>query len=165
MKIKRTRFLILCLFSIFFMQLKAQPVLRNKAHHVLKRTTMVILAAQRTVRTHKVYTGNLSRSVAHQRLARRLFIRHKYVRAIHHSRYARLLAIKAIRANRGVVDKTWEFDNIEQDLGKNTPDDKALDNELEKEMPGVSMKDEDIVGANLEDIDISDIEPQNYKGK
>lgn len=155
--------LIALFMASVFTTLDAQPVLRNKARHVLKRTTVVILAAQRSVRTHKVYTGHLARSVAHQRYARRLFMRHKYMRSIHHSRYARLLAFKAIRANKGVVDKSWEFDN-QEGAGKDAPNEQALDEELQRDMPSAPLKDEDITGANLEDIDISDVEPGNYKG-
>src|SRR3990172_5435572 len=94
----------------------AQPLQRHKARKVIHRTAVAIFAAQKAVREHKVFTGHLARSVAHQRLAKRLFLRGMYLRAIHHSRRARLLAFRAMDANRCPVSKEWRFDPEEEGM-------------------------------------------------
>ena len=48
---------------------------------------------------------------------------------------------------------------------KASPNDSALDAVLAKEMPGQVLKDEDIIGKPLNDIDISDTSPGDYKGR
>lgn len=152
---------LLILFAAFFTvsdaEVYAQPALRMKARRVIKRTTIVVMAAHRNVKEGKVYTGDLARSIAHQKFARSLFRRGMYVRAIHHSRRARLLAVMAIKANKGTDVAEAKVDAEEEQLMKNPPSDDELEKELLKEMPNEKMKDEDVVGTSP-DIDIKDKE-------
>lgn len=129
------------------------------ARRVIRRTAIVIQHAQQKVKENKVYTGNLARAVAHQRYARRLYLQGRYLRAMHHSRRARQLAILAIKANKGTETDDMTYNKEDEDIMNSEPvSDKELDDELAKEMPNQSNKDEDFVDAVLTEIDISDIE-------
>ncbi len=148
----------LFLVSIFMMSttnLFAQPGLRMKAHRVIKRTTVVILVAHKKVKEGKVYTGQLARSISHQKYARILFRRGMYVRAIHHSRRARLLSAMAIKANKGSDVKEAGITPEEEELMKNAPSDDELERELLKELPNEKMKDEDVIDTEL-DVDLKE---------
>lgn len=148
MKTLAKTLLLLIACTAFFNTVEAQPLLKIKTHRVIRRTAVVILAAHKKVKEGKVYTGNLARAIAHQKYARKLFRRGMYLRAIHHSRRARLLAILAIQANKGSVDMAEAKNNVEEDeLMKNPPADAELEAELLKEEPGVSLKDEDVVNT------------------
>lgn len=129
------------------------------ARRVIRRTTVVILAAQKKVKENKVYTGNLARAIAHQRFARRLYLRGNFARAIHQSRRARALALLALKANNGSETADMKYDAEDQKvLDDNPPSDTDLDNELEKEMSGYSVKDEDFIDGTINDIDLTDTE-------
>lgn len=133
----------------------------DKVHsrRVIRRTAVVILAAQKKVKEGKVYTGNLAKAVAHQRYARKLYLRGNYLRAMHQSRRARQFAILAIQANKGQETADMKYDQEdEQVMNDNPVSDADLDQELDKEMPGYSTKDEDFVDAAISEIDLSDIE-------
>ena len=123
------------------------------------------MVTHKKVKEGKVYTGNLARGIAHQRFARKLFYRGRYYRAIHHSRRARRLAFLALQANKVVIKKEWEIQGGDDANMKASPNDGALDAALAKEMPDQAMKDEDIVEKPLNDIDISDTPPGEYKGR
>ena len=91
-----------------------------------------------------------------QRFARKLYRRGMYARAIHHSRVARLYAIKAIKANKGADSKEYAFTPEEQELMKNPPSDQELIDELTKDDPSLlNLKDQDV---DLKDIDLDDQE-------
>lgn len=141
----------------------AQPAMRMKARKVLKRTTVVIFAAHKKVKQNKVHTGHLARAVAHQRLAKRLFMRRKFRRAIAHSRYARRLAFIAIQKNKGTVDKSWEFNKEENEGMSDLPSDTELDKELKSEMPEAELSDEEVVKGEVKDLDVEDIPAEDYK--
>lgn len=123
------------------------------AHKVIRRTAVVILTAHKKVKENKNYTGDLARAINHQKFARKLYRRGMYLRAIHHSRYARLCAIKAIKANKGDESAETKFTPEEEELMKNPPSEDALIQELTKEMPGESTKDEDAV-STAPDVDL-----------
>lgn len=152
---------LLILFTAFIAfgsgELYGQRAMRIKAHRVIRRTAVIILAAHKNVKEGKVYTGDLARSIAHQKFARSLYRRGMFVRAIHHSRRARLLAVMAIKANKGADVAEAKADAEEEELMKNSPSDDELEKELLKEMPNEKMKDEDVVGT-LPDIDLKDKE-------
>ncbi|GAB4150761.1 MAG: hypothetical protein Fur0041_23230 [Bacteroidia bacterium] len=147
---------------------KAQPRQPRAAHpkaqkiharRVIRRTAIVIRRAHELVKENKVYTGNLARSIAHQRLARKLYFRGNYLRAMHQSRRARYFAVLAIQANKGTEPSGSAFEKEDQDLmDKNPVSDAELDKELDQEMPGYSKKDEDFVNAALTEIDLGDID-------
>jgi hypothetical protein len=138
--------------------------LRVKSKRVLRRTAVVMLAAHADLKRGKVYTGDFARAVRHQRYAVFLWRRGFYVRAIHHSRRARMLAINVIQANKGTVQPGFKMDKDENALSKNTPADTQLDNDLKtdtefnKNSPTTSEKDEDFVNIMVDDIDLSDLE-------
>lgn len=137
---------------------KASPALRVKSKRVIRRTAIVLLAAQNDLKTGKVYTGNFARAIAHQRFARNLWRKGMYLRAIHHSRRARVLAFSVINANKGVMKGDYNFDKEEQGLAKGAPADDQLDKDLEKESPGFSTKDEDFINIVVDDIDLTDLD-------
>lgn len=125
-----------------------------KAKRCIRRTAAVIVKAHKQVKENKVYTGNLAKAVRHQRYAKHLYKKGNYVRAIHQSRMARRMAFLAIKANKGTVDKKDDFDKED-----NVKDDKTPgDEELTKELPPDNVTDEDLINAELSDIDLSDNE-------
>ena len=63
------------------------------------------------------------------------------------------------------IKKEWEIEGGDDANMKASPNDSTLDAALAKEMPGQAMKDEDIVGKPLDDIDVSDTPPSQYKGR
>lgn len=148
-------FMTLTLFSVD--ELLAQPRLRMKAHRVIRRTAITIIAARKDVKTGKVYTGNYARSVAHQKYARMLYRQGAFLRSIHHSRKARMLAVLAIRANKGSAVKEGSFTAEEEELMKNSPSDDELEKELMKAMPNEKMKDEDVIDVEP-DVDLKEKE-------
>lgn len=129
------------------------------AKRVIRRTAIVIRHAQTCVQQNKNYTGDLARSIAHQRYARKLYFRGNYMRAMHQSRRARQLAILSIKANKGTEPADAKNEQEDEDImNQEKVADADLDAEVEKDAPGYSQKDEDFVDAALEEIDLSDME-------
>lgn len=130
----------------------AQPAKRIAAKKCIRRTSVVMMHAHKKLKENKVYTGHMSKSVRHQRFARLLFRQGKFVRAIHQSRRARQLAFLVIQANKGTIEKDWEFTNEENPKGG------PSDAELEKELPEDKEKttDEKLAGEDLKDVDVDD---------
>ena len=139
-------------FGLSTLTIDAQPALRLKSRRVLKRTTVALMVAKNHLRKHRNFTGDFSRAVAHQRYAFRLHKRGRYPRAIYHSRRARLLAFKVIKANKGTVGRDMQFDKDENAVSKGAPSDDDLDKELEKEMPNSSSDEEKLIDEDLGDI-------------
>lgn len=143
---------------------KNHPVAAHRADklhakRVLRRTAIVIRHAQTCLQTNKNYTGDLAKSVAHQRFARKLYFEGKYMRAMHQSRRARQLAMLSIKANKGTEPTGAANEKEDEDImNSETVSDADLDKELDTSMPGYSTKDEDFVNAALEEIDLSDME-------
>lgn len=136
---------------------KVRKAEKVHARRVIRRTAFVIHAAHKAVKEHKVYTGNLARSVAHQRFARKLFARGRFLRAMHQSRLARRYAILALQANKGTETAEMRFDKEDEDImNSEAVADKELQDELDKEMPGYSTKDEDFMDKEIPDIDLGD---------
>jgi hypothetical protein len=139
-------------------------LLRGKSKRVLRRTAVVMLAAHADLKKGKVYTGDFARAIKHQRYAVFLWRRGFYVRAIHQSRRARMLAINVIQANKGTVQPSYKMDSEENSLSKNAPSDTQLDTDLKndtefsKNAPASSDKDEDFVNIMVDDIDLTDLE-------
>ena len=86
----------------------------------------------------------------HQRHAKNLYKNGNFVRAIHQSRMARRLAFAAIKANKGTIDTNDNFDKDEN--VKKGPTDSELTNEL----PADNVTDQDLINAEISDIDLSD---------
>lgn len=150
---KNARLLIL-LFLMPAVMFAVGPVVKKiHAHRVIRRTAAVIIVAHSKVKENKNYTGDLAKAIAHQKYARKLFRRGMYARAVHQSRFARLYAIKAIKANKGTETEECKFTAEEEELMKNPPSEAQLTEEMLKDMPGESMKDEDLVKTNP-DVDL-----------
>lgn len=129
------------------------------ARRVIRRTAIVIRHAHTLVKENKNYTGDLAKSVAHQRYARKLYFEGRYLRAMHQSRRGRQLAILSIQANKGTEPAGSANEKEDEDImNAEKVSDADLDTELDKNMPGYSTKDEDFVNAALEEIDLSDME-------
>lgn len=129
------------------------------ARRAIRRTAFVIHRAHKAVKENKVYTGHLAKAVAHQRYARRLYLRGMFLRAMHQSRVARRHAILAIQANKGTETPDLAFDKEDEEIMNANPvSDDELAAELDKEMPGYSVKDEDFIDKEIGDIDLNDNE-------
>lgn len=129
------------------------------ARRVIRRTASVILIAQKKVQENKNYTGDLARAIAHQRYARKLYLRGEFLRAMHQSRRARYFAILSIQANKGTETADMKLDpEDEQVMNENPSSDADIDKDLNSASPGYSQKDEDFVNAALNDIDLTDVE-------
>jgi hypothetical protein len=146
--------LVLSLIMMIGLSSFAQPGQRIAAKKCIRRTTVVIMHAQKKLKENKVYTGNMVKSVRHQRYARFLFRQGKFLRAIHQSRRARQLAFLVIQANKGTVEKGWELSKEENPAGAPT------DSDLEKELPAdtENKTDEKLAGEDLKDIDVEEKE-------
>lgn len=148
---KRILFVFFLLFGLSA-ALFAQPAKRIAARKCIKRTSLVMMHAHKKLKENKVCSGNMARSVRHQRYARILFRQGKFVRAIHQSRRARQLAFLVIQANKGTVNKEWELTQEEKPAGA------PSDEELEKELPPDTdnLTDEKLIDSDLKDIDLND---------
>ena len=127
---------------------------KHHARKVIHRTAVVVFHAHKQVKKGKNYTGDLAKSIAHQRYAKKLYVQGKYLRAIHQSRLARLFAIKAIKANNGNEIEECKFSKEEGDLFKDGPTEAELVKELSQENPGAKYKDEDNL-ISEPDIDLN----------
>ena len=130
---------------------------KEQAKRIIRRTAVVILIAHKKVKEGHVYTGNLAKAIAHQKFARKLYRDGKYFRAIHQSRRAKFLAIQAIKANKGVESAEMRYSRDDDEATKGGPSDDELDKEMEKEMPGQTMKDEDVITSEP-DVDLKEDE-------
>jgi hypothetical protein len=144
--------IVIALFVLFGLTAYAQPGQRAAAKKAIRRTTVVMMHAHKKLKENKVYTGNMVKSVRHQRYARFLFRQGKFLRAIHQSRRARQLAFLVISANKGTTEKGWELSSEENPAGGPT------DAELEKELPAdtENMSDEKLAEGDLKDVDLND---------
>lgn len=172
MKTSRIVFFLLFLFGVgAYTEADAQrgprqnkrPAVRRAeklhAKRVIRRTAIVIRHAHNLVKENKNYTGDLAKSIAHQKYARRLYFEGKYLRAMHQSRRARQLAILSIKANKGSEPAGAANEKEDDDLMDAEPVTNAdLDKELDENAPGYSTKDEDFVDAALSEIDLGDME-------
>jgi hypothetical protein len=116
-------------------QLKKRPrielVKKRTSRRILIRTRLVIIHAQKTAREGKKYIG-LGSCLRHQRIARRLHLRRRYLLSALHSLRARKLAVLIIRNNKGRLIKETKLTREEEVLLKNSPGDEALDKELDE---------------------------------
>lgn len=146
--------ILLALMLLFGVTAQAQPGQRIAAKKCIRRTTVVMMHAHKLLKENKVYTGNMVKSVRHQRYARFLFRKGKFLRAIHQSRRARQLAFLVITANKGTAEKDWALTAEENPAGAPT------DAELEKELPAdtENLSDEKLATTDLKDIDVDEKE-------
>lgn len=137
------------MFTLFSSQdVYAQPG-KNRAEKVIKRNFPVLMHARKTVRKGKNYTGDFAKAVAHQRYARKMYNRNRYMLAIHHGRRARVLAFKSIEANNGKPKKGWEFTSDESGGDYSPPDD-----ELDAALGQTEFNDEKEASSELDTEDL-----------
>ena len=137
----------------------------TKAINVLKRTNHVIVYARRSVVKNKVYSGDLSKAIYHQKLAKKLMNLKKTNKAMQHSRIAREYAFKSIRANKERVDGTYNFTEEEYEvMGKNISNEE-LERELKESNPSVIFKDEKISDEDMTDLEVLSTDPSEYKSE
>ena len=125
---------------------KASPNIKLHSHNAVTQTALIIKDAQATVKRGKVYSGNLAKAVNQQNLAVTFYNKSEYIKAIHHTRYARKLAVGTIRANRGKVATSMENDGAV--ISEPSPTDADLDAAVEG-MAGMQLKDQTAVDAVL----------------
>lgn len=89
---------IICLSAISI-QAFAGPITLVKAKKFIKETNKLVFKARDEIKIHKVYNGDFTKSVIHQRQAVKLFKDQKYTKALQHSYCARFFANKTINAN------------------------------------------------------------------
>jgi hypothetical protein len=129
------------------------------ASKVLNKTNQAITAAFTTVNEKKVYSGDLSKAVHHQKIAKKLMSENKNFRAIHHSRMARTLAFRALRLNKEPILDEWNYSMEEQELfGNGIPDGELID-ELNNTYPNNQFLDEKITEKDLKDIEVKELDP------
>lgn len=131
--------------------LKKRPglelVKRRTSLRTLIRTRLVIIHAQKISREGKEYAG-LGNCLRHQRIARRLHYRTRYLLSALHSLRARKLAVLIIKNNKGTLIKETNLTKEEERLLKNSPGDEALDKELEEKYKNVAPPLDDEAAAD-----------------
>lgn len=136
----------------------------NKGPHkkqclmVMKRTHFVIVEARKAIKLNKNYTGKFAKARLHQKVARRKFTAGQFLRAIHHSRYARLLAFKVIQENKGTIPQGYDFNPEELQVIGTNPQDAELEKEAQTELPNEPKTDEDALKGQEKDTDVVDLE-------
>ncbi|MDT8413107.1 MAG: hypothetical protein RQ875_11630 [Vicingaceae bacterium] len=131
------------------------------ASKVLNKTNQSINVAYTSVTNKKVYSGDLSKAVHHQKIAKNLMSENKTFRAIHHSRMARTLAFRSLRLNKEPILDEWDFSMEEQELfGNGIPDGELID-ELNNTYPNNKFLDEKITEKDLKDIEVKELDPSD----
>lgn len=132
-----------------------------QAHKFLKRTNFVIIKAHKAVKTNHVYTGDLAKAVAHQKVARKYLLAHKPYMAVMHSAKARKHAFRALAANKGNVDKSFQVNAEEKGLLGND----VSDADLEKELGTTTFDDKNVTDKELSEIEVLEMDPSEYKNE
>lgn len=116
--------------------------LREKSRQVLKRTEIVLAIGRQAVKKNQVYTGDLAKAQNHQNYAAWQFRQQNFARCIYHSRRARKLAAKSIRANQENVpeDILMEEPIV---LPGSPPSEMELDQDMEMNVANRIYSDED----------------------
>ena len=153
---KPVKYVIVALIAVsgLLVNVKAQSVPERKAApRILDKTNLVVSAAYNKVKENKNFTGDLSKAVAHQRFAKKLYMTGQFHRAIHQARIAREYAIKAIKANKGEDFINYKYTPEDEEILKNGPGDAELEAELMKDSPNEKLTDEDLIKSNDPGID------------
>ncbi len=151
---KRIFLLSLALLILSTPMLFSRNIIMTKmaSRRFLVRTSIVLIAAKNAVKEGKIYTGDLAKAAAHQKYSKLLFNKREFLRAVFHSRRARLLAILAIKANKGNnVPKEAEL-NKEEQLS-NVPSDAELDKQLGTAEPNYEKSDETIIAKSDKEME------------
>jgi len=141
---------------------KHKVEMRN-ATKVLRKTNLVITSARKAVQKSKNNTGNLSKAIAHQKLAKKMLNGHRVHSAVNHSKIARIYAFKAIRLNRGEMKGEWNFTKEENEIMGGKVSDTELEQELNDEMPTANTDDTKVTDKEMSEIEILETAPEDYK--
>ena len=136
-----------------FQSLSSQPLRKHQARAYLNRTVLIIREAREQLNSGKNYTGDFAKAVAHQKLARNLFLSGDFQKAVFHSHRARRLAFATIRNNKGTVKKDFESTKEEESLQTNPPKDEELDRALKISDPNNNFDDRIAAQAQVKEID------------
>ena len=101
---------------------------QEDARYIIRRTADVIFVAQRSTGRRHYYKG-MSKAIAHQQKAQRLYRSGAYQEAIFHSLRARKIAIEIIQRNREKWNGSW--DTREEKYRRISPRDADLDVKLD----------------------------------
>jgi len=137
----------------------------SKSIVVIKRTNHVINNAHKAVKKYKVYTGSLAKAFHHQQYAKMLLKQHKSHRAMQHSRLARKYAFKAIRSNKGTVNKEYNFTDDENKTMGETISDAELEKELKGSNPNILFEDDRISDKEMTELEVLELAPSDYKNE
>jgi hypothetical protein len=148
MRRKISSIFVIVLAMIVF-QASAQVTLKQDARNFINRTNNIIMKAKGAVEVGKVYTGDVTKAVHHQKYAREMFKQGKFNDAIFHSYRARQLAFAAIKANKAAVSDDMQATDNEKTLVKNIPDDRTLDSQVK--VPATA-NDQNVLKDKEEDI-------------
>ncbi len=141
---------------------KHKMEMRN-ATKVLRKTNIVIISAHKAVQKSKSNTGNLSKAIAHQKLAKKMLKGHRVHSAVNHSKIARVYAFKAIRLNRGEMKGEWNFTKEENEIMGGKVSDADLEQELKEEMPNANTDDTKVSDKEMSEIEVLETAPEDYK--
>ncbi len=146
---QRIILLILVLIFVFGATLKAQNR-QMDAKKFINHTNLVLRETAKIVKKNRVYTGNFTKAVRHQKLAITLYRNGEIKKAVKHSYRARQLSVLCIKANRTNIDKALETNKVEQrSVGRYTlKDEEQLDGEIQ----GNTSSDEDSVNQIEKEI-------------
>ncbi|MCO6499066.1 MAG: hypothetical protein J5I47_01670 [Vicingus serpentipes] len=136
-----------------------------RALRVIRRTNLTIRHAQKMVYANKVYTGDFSKAVHHQRYAKVLLRRGKSHRAMLHSRLARQFAFQAIKHNKGVVSDDLNFTAEENEIFGDNIQNEELEKELKTELPDLIFDDSKVSDKELTELEVLDMDPSDYKSE
>lgn len=120
---------------------------RNIAKDVLKKTTTLIIKAEKSDGRKRVYHRNLYAAITHQRFAKKLYYAQDFESAIYQSLRARQLALSVLHDNRVRYKKDDERSDFERDWEisrKTAPTTEELDKRLEKDMTPDERRDVEI---------------------
>lgn len=120
------------------------------SHNMINRNIPILQRAKAALNIGKNYTGDFSKAVQHQRKAREMYRKGLYDKAAYHAKAARGRAISSITANKGMVEKDWNYSKEEEDSTKNAPSKE----ELEKELPKESAGDEEMSKIKVEELGV-----------
>ena len=148
MKIVRFFIIILVCLTSVTADVFADPT-KTQASAFITRTNKFLLSAQEALKKNKVYKGDFTLALRHQEWARKMTARNQFAKAVYHSRRARLLAIKAIKDNKGKLPSNEAFTKAEYvQLGSRYPTDRELDDVIA--MDGMhKLKDEEAVSKPI----------------
>lgn len=136
---------------------KRPPLSKEKTKAFLKKTTVVIIHAKKQVSEGKNFTGDLSKAITHQKMARSFYKKGMLFKAVHHSKIARDYATKSIKANKGKEIEESKFSLEENELLVNAPTEESLTADITAQN-SESITDESIITKENLDIDLAENE-------